>query len=377
MDGMKTAVKEVIVVGGGIIGMLTTRFLHQAGLDVMLVDQGQLGSESTWAGGGILSPLYPWHYHPAITTLSQYGQQHYRALCQQIKTETDIDPQWLPSGLVFTDDTDLAAARAWADRCGANLQHLADSQALHACEPQLAEDFHSGLFLPDVAQMRNPRIADALRTSLRLLPITLAEFTRVTRLASNDGRITGVYLGDELFHANKVILAGGAWTGQFPEMQAVNVNIRPVMGQMILVRGARDLLKRIVLHEGRYLIPRKDGRILCGSTLEMNGFDKRTTPEVAQDLLETACRVVPALQGLPILNHWSGLRPGSPDGVPYIGEHPGIAGLYVNAGHYRYGVTMGLASAQMLADMIIGKTPLIDPTPYRLNAERTPTAEWV
>lgn len=368
--------KDVIVVGGGIIGMLTARFLHKAGLDVMLIDQGELGGESTWAGGGILSPLYPWRYDPVITVLSQFGQQRYPDLCQTLQDETGIDPQWVRSGLVFTDDDDLAAAQAWAHRFGYGLQHLGDSAALHQCEPQLAADFQRGMLLPEVAQMRNPRIAHALRTSLRLLPITLAEYTRVTGLETTDGKVTGVYMGDVVFKAHKVVLAGGAWVAQFPEMQAINVNVRPVMGQMVLFRAQRGLLKRIVLHEGRYLIPRNDGRILCGSTLQMNGFNKQTSEEVAEDLRQTACRVMPALQDLPILNHWSGLRPGSPDGVPYVGEHPDIAGLYVNAGHYRYGVTMGLATVQMQTDLILGKTPALDPTPCRLDAVRTPTAEW-
>lgn len=368
--------KDVIIVGGGIIGMLTARTLHEAGLDVMLIDQGELGTESTWAGGGILSPLYPWNYHPAITLLSQYGQQHYPALCQKLQAVTDVDPQWIRSGLVFTDDRELAAAQAWAQQFGYDLQHLATPEALHACEPQLAPEFRSGLFLPEIAQMRNPRIAHALRTSLRLSPITLMEFTRVTRLETSDGRVTGVYLGDQVLKARKVILTSGAWTGLFPEMQAANVNIRPVLGQMILFRGKRGLLKRIVLHEGRYLIPRNDGRILCGSTLEMNDFDKHTTDAVHDELQATAYRMMPALRDVPVLNHWSGLRPGSPDGVPYIGEHPDIAGLYVNSGHYRYGVTMGLGSVQMLTDVMLGKPPCIDPTPYRLDAVRTPTAEW-
>jgi glycine oxidase len=368
--------KDVIIVGGGIIGMLTARFLHQTGLDVMLVDQGELGSESTWAGGGILSPLYPWKYSPAISVLAQYGQQHYPALCKTLQAETDIDPQWIRSGLLFTDDKDLAAAQAWAQTFGYALQHLPDAAALHECEPQLADSFQNGMFLPEIAQVRNPRIAHALRTSLRLLPITLAEYTHVTGLETRDGRVVGVRMGDEVFKAHKVIVTAGAWTGLFPEMQAVQVNVRPVLGQIILFRGPKGLLKRIVLHEGRYLIPRKDGRILCGSTLEMNGFDKHATDAAREALQEIAYSMMPALRDLPILNHWSGLRPGSPDGVPYIGEHPEIAGLYVNAGHYRYGVTMGLASVQMLTDMLLGKAPCIDPTPYRLDAVRTPTAEF-
>ncbi len=174
-----------------------------------------------------------------------------------------------------------------------------------------------------------------------------------------------------------MILTTGAWTGLFPEMQALNVNVRPVLGQMILFRGPKGLLKRIVLHEGRYLIPRQGWAYPVwfdpgNERFRQTHHGSRPRPNCGKRLIS----IMPALRDLPIKNHWSGLRPGSPDGVPYIGEHPDIAGLYVNAGHYRYGVTMGLASVQMLTDMILGNTPRIDPTPYRLDAVRTPTAEF-
>ena len=368
--------KDAIIVGGGILGMLTARSLHQAGLKVMIIDQGELGKESTWAGGGILSPLYPWRYPDAISRLAQYGQQHYPTLCDALRDATGIDPQWLHSGLVFTDDNDLASAQTWAKTWGYDLQHLTSAADLHRCEPKLAEHFQRGMFMPDIAQVRNPRIAEALRTSLRLLPIEIAEHYPVTGLETANGRVTGVRLGEEIFHAKNVILTTGAWTGLFPEMQALNVQVHPVLGQIILFRGAKGLLKRIVLHEGTYLIPRKDGRILCGSTLEMNGFDKQITEAAKEALQEKAYHMMPALRDLPLNNHWAGLRPGSPNGVPYIDEHPEIGGLYVNAGHYRYGVTMALASVDMLTDRMLGNTPRLDPTPYRLDAVRTPTAEF-
>lgn len=369
--------KDAIIVGGGLLGMLTARFLHDAGLKVMLIDQKELGTESTWAGGGIVSPLYPWRYPAAISQLARYSQQHYPGLCASLQAETGVSPQWTRSGLLFTEDDEYAAAQDWAQTWGYELQHLPSAAAMAGCEPQLAADFGRGLFLPELGQVRNPRIAHSLRTSLRLRPLTIAEHYPVTGLETSDGRVTGVRMGDEVFPANKVILTTGAWTGLFPEMQAASVDVRPVLGQMILFRGPKGLLQRIVLSNGHYLIPRQDGRILCGSTLEMRGFDKHTTEQAREELRETACNIMPALRELPITNHWCGLRPGSPDGVPYIGEHPEIAGLYVNAGHYRNGVVLGLAAVQMLVDGILGNEPCVDPTPYRLDAVRTPTAEFL
>lgn len=368
--------KDAIIVGGGLLGMLTTRMLHAAGLDVMIIDQNELGKESTWAGGGIVSPLYPWRYPAAVSRLALYSQRYYPQLCAELQAETSIDPQWQRSGLLFTDDNEITEAQAWAQQYGYHLEHLQSAQAMQDCEVQVSDTFERGLFFPELGQVRNPRISYALRSSLRLKPVTIAEYAKIQGIVVENGRVTGVRSGNDVFKANKVIITAGAWSGLFPELQAMQVKVSPVLGQMIMFRGPRGLLNRIVLHEGRYLIPRNDGRILCGSTLEMNGFDKRTSDEAREALRESACEIMPALKDIPLTHHWAGLRPGSPNGVPYIAEHPEIEGLYVNTGHYRNGVVLGLASVQLLTDLILGRQPCVDPIPYRLSVPRIPTAEF-
>ena len=135
---------------------------------------------------------------------------------------------------------------------------------------------------------------------------------------------------------------------------------------MLLFRGPVGLVRRIVLSRDRYVIPRRDGRVLVGSTLEHVEFDKSTTPAARAELHREALRLIPALADCAVEHHWAGLRPGSPIGVPFVGEHPRIQGLYVNAGHYRNGVVLGPASARLLADQMLGRTPALDPAPYRL-----------
>lgn len=366
--------KDIIIVGGGLIGMLTARTLQDAGLSTLLIDQNELGKESSWAGGGILSPLYPWRYPKAVSLLARYGHDHYSALCDALRDETQVDPQWQRSGLLIPDTHEYETARQWTEAYGYELQLLDNAKAVQDCEPQLATGFESGLFMPEIAQMRNPRLVRALSASLRQRPLLIAEHNPVTALIIEQGKVQGVKLGDQAFYAEKVIVTAGAWTSLFPQL--TQLTVKPVMGQMILFRGEPNVLNRIILHDGHYLIPRKDGRILCGSTLEMNGFTKQVTEDAFHDLRQTALSLMPALDGVPIRNHWAGLRPGSPDGVPYIGEHPEISGLYVNAGHYRYGVTMGLGSVQLLVDQLFGRESFVDPALYRLDLKREPTAEF-
>ncbi|MCX8018513.1 MAG: FAD-dependent oxidoreductase, partial [Rhodocyclaceae bacterium] len=152
-------------------------------------------------------------------------------------------------------------------------------------------------------------------------------------------------------------------------------DIRPVRGQMLLFHAKLDQIRRIVLYRGRYVIPRRDGRVLFGSTLEQAGFDKQTTAEAKESLYQDAVALFPVLRRAPIEDHWSGLRPGSPSGIPYIGAYPGIDGLYFNAGHFRNGLTLGPASARLMADLVLGRPPLLDPAPYALDAPRPESLE--
>jgi glycine oxidase len=145
---------------------------------------------------------------------------------------------------------------------------------------------------------------------------------------------------------------------------------------MIMYKTESSHLRRIILHDGKYIIPRKDGHILCGSTLEWKGFRKTTTIASKAMLRDFAVTQVPFLADLVPIKHWSGLRPGSPNGVPYIGEHQRIKGLYLNTGHYRYGVTMGLGSAELLRDIMLQRSSFVAAAPYALDAVRKPTDEF-
>ena len=160
------------------------------------------------------------------------------------------------------------------------------------------------------------------------------------------------------------VCASGAWSGALLEPTGIHLPIDPVRGQMILFKGRPGLLSCITLYKDRYAIPRRDGHVLFGSTLEYTGFNKQTTVEAREDLTRAAFELIPGLADLPIEKHWAGLRPGSPDGIPVVGAHPCIDNLYVNTGHFRNGVVLGLASANLLSDLIFQRQPSIQMDPY-------------
>lgn len=360
---------KAVVIGGGLIGMLSAYELVKAGWRVELLEKGQIARESSWAGGGILSPLYPWRYPDPITELARWSQQHYPKLVQALREESGVDPEWTQSGLLMLDTDDSEKAMKWADRFGYQLEALS-GDALRQCEPALTHTAERALWMESVAQVRNPRLIRSLHKSLTSRGVVIHEETEVARLLHNDGLVSGVETNVGSIEADVVIIAAGAWSGRLLDALGApvekRVEIRPVRGQMLLFKGQPGMISRIILGKQHYVIPRRDGRVLVGSTMEEVGFDKSTTENAREELLNAAKSLVPALAGVAVERHWAGLRPGSPAGVPYIGEHHELKGLFVNSGHFRNGVVMGPASARLLVDMIGGVSPILEPGPYAL-----------
>jgi len=359
---------DVLIIGGGIIGMLTARELTLAGASVTLVEKGDTARESTWAGGGILSPLYPWRYPDAVTRLARYSQARYPELMRQLHEATEIDPEYRQSGLLLFTTTELEQGLDWTRQWDMQAEVL-DEPGLRALEPGLRPGLSEALWLPQVGQVRNPRLARALRADIEQRGVEIRTRTPVNGIVIDGGRATSVITPDGPVSADLFVLCAGAWTSELLG-ETATAAIEPVRGQMILFHAEPEFIRHINLTADGYAIPRRDGRILYGSTLEHAGFDKRTTGEAREQLYAAATSLFPDLRRFPIEHHWAGLRPGSPAGIPYIGKHPQADNLLVNAGHYRNGVVLGLGSARLAANLALGQEPILDPSPYGFSAKR-------
>jgi len=358
---------DVLIIGGGLIGMLTARELAAGGARVAVLERGRTGREASWAGGGILSPLYPWRFPDPVTALASWGQPRWRALAEALAEDSGIDPEWTPSGLLILDPEERETALEWAARSGVRLEAVGAGEAARL-EPRLApaqiDAGRGALWLDAVAQVRNSRLVRALRASLDRRGVEVREQTEVTGLVVRDGRVEGVNTRAGTLAGATVLVAGGAWSARLLADIGLGLEVEPVRGQMLLFRAAPGLVRRIVLSRDRYLIPRRDGRVLVGSTLEYVGFDKGTTEDARGDLYKEALRLIPALADCEVEHQWAGLRPGSPTGIPFIGPHPAVRGLFLNTGHFRNGVVLGPASARLAADLCLERAPILDPRPY-------------
>ena len=362
---------KTVVIGGGLIGLLTALKLSEGGSQVTLLDKGQPGKESSWAGGGILSPLYPWRYPPTITNLALWGQERYATFAAQLLQETGVDPEWTRSGMLIAnvDANERDEAVQWAFRFGYDLEAIHDHFTLCSIEPGLGTRIRDGLWMPYIAQIRTPRLLRALLA--KVAPeITIYPRKAAWSLWLEGGRVAGVDAGTERIKADQVVIAGGAWSAALLDDVGVELPVWPIRGQMILLRGEPETISRIILHDERYVIPRRDGHVLVGSTLEDVGFEKTTTRSVCRELLTAACDMCPVFENFTIEKQWAGLRPASPNGIPFIGAVPGVSGLFVNTGHFRNGVVLSYASAQLVADIIFEREPVVEPTPYAVGNSR-------
>lgn len=351
---------DFVVVGGGVIGLACARELAREGAAVTVLDRGRAGAESSWAGGGILFPLLPWDYGAAVNRLARWSAGLYPDWAGELRARTGIDPEYRQSGMLVLDAPEPAGALAWCAEQGEPAERV-DARRI---VPEIGRA-GQGLWLPAVAQVRNPRLVKALARQLEQDGVRIVEGAAVTGIATAGDRVTELNTAAGPFSAGAYVVAAGAWSGVVLDDLAPTLPIAPVRGQMLLFKTDPGRLPAVLLHCGTYLIPRSDGHVLVGSTLEQVGFDKGTTPEAAARLHAAAAEIFPPLATLRPLRHWAGLRPGSPGNVPVIARHPALDNLYLNGGHFRYGVTMAPGSARLLANLLAGRDQPFDCAPYR------------
>lgn len=357
---MKT---DCLIIGAGAVGLVTAHALVKQDLTVTLVDQSAIAQEASWAGAGILLPLLPWNYPPAVTRLTGASLSLYPELVRELYDTTGIDPELRHSGMLILPDYNAPSAFNWC--------HNHEFPITEVRAPDIASSVtldKSALWLESVMQLRNPRFLAAMRGWLMQHGVHLLEHATGAHLISNGRRILGVQANQGHFSAESYVVTAGAWSQQLLGEHALGLDIRPIRGQMLLYKAHPGQLETIVMQNGTYIVPRADGHILVGSTLEDAGFDKSTTDEARRSLHTTATTLLPFLNDTPLIGHWAGLRPGSPGNIPTISRHPTLENLYINSGHFRYGVTMAPASARLLLDLMLDRPPLLDPTPYQWPA---------
>lgn len=364
---------DILIIGGGIIGLTAALKLVKARVRVAVYDRGEFGMEASWAGAGIIPPGDPATAVRPIDKLRAITAAKMPRLALKLKVRTDIDPGYrVTGGIEFLTKADAYALKLWRDE-GIRFKRVSPIK-MRTLEPCFGTAHGTPFRLREMAQVRNPRHLRALAAECRRKGVELHANSPVAWALSSSGQVKGVRLADDsIVSAGRYLVAAGAWGESLLSPLGCRPGVLPVRGQIVLFRTPQRVLNHILLVGKEYLVPRADGRVLAGSTEEPEaGFEKANTPEGVNRLIAFAQQCVPALQE--VETTWSGLRPGSPDGMPFIGPVPGHPTVFAAVGHFRAGVQLSIGTAELVRDLILGRTPTVPADAFRLDRVPDPTA---
>ena len=360
---------DLLIVGGGVIGLMTGWECASRGAAVEILERNaETGREASWAAAGFLRQRIA--SDDAYGQLAQSSMERYPALAERLRRESGIDPEYRACGglqVALTPETrDSLQRRAAFQRTrGVSVEWL-DPRGVTELEPSLTSDSEGGCFYPGDAQIRPPRFLKALERAFERSGGTIRRGEAAQRLLLEGGRCVGASTGLGERRAQATLLAAGCWSGALAESAGLFLPVRPVRGQALRMEAPPGALTRVAAVEETYLAQRRSGELIVGATIEEVGFERGVTPTGVESLRVGAVRAMPSLEGRPVLQSWSGLRPAPARRFPYIGEL--LSGLWTAAGHYKVGWLLAPGTAQLAADGILtGRTsiPLDDFHPMR------------
>ncbi|NOU98021.1 glycine oxidase ThiO [Paenibacillus sp. LMG 31456] len=357
---MNSRNRSALIIGGGIIGCSIAFELLRAGIQVTLIDKGALNKEASTAAAGMLGAQVEMHHPGAFYELCEWSQQLYHKWTEDLLQTGGISPQYIEKGILraaFTeeDELELRSRLPWIH----NAEWLT-SKEMRTIEPGLSRDIRGGLRFQQDHQVHPVQLALALQASILRLGCEIREWTPAFSLIEHNGRIQGVRTADGELLADQVILASGAWASALTEPFGLKLQLFPVKGQCISLRTAAPIISSTVFTKGCYIVPKLDGSMIIGATQEECGYDKRCHASVIGSLHSAATQLLPELDHAEFVSTWAGLRPGTPDGLPYMGQSVKMPGLIIAAGHYRNGILLAPATGKLIKQLIMDEPTSIN-----------------
>lgn len=356
---------RTIIVGAGVNGLAMAWRLAQAGCEVDVYDRGQPGRGASWAAAGMLAASAEAEPGEAeLVALARSSQSMWPAFAAELLGTTGIDPEYRETGLIVAATNRDEAEKLRFDfdyqqRLGLDTRWLSPAE-LRREEPHLRSGVTAGIASPGDHQVDNRKLVVALLSAARRAGARVHEHTPVERVETEAGRATGVVVGGQHRRADAVVITAGPWTAEIEGVPgSARPPVRPIKGQMLSLRmeASRPLVRHILWAPTVYMVPRADGRLLIGGTVEERGFDDTLTAGGIYALLEAAWRAVPGIEDLPIDEMWVGFRPGSRDDAPILGESD-VAGLWMATGHHRNGILLAPLTGAAMAHELLGGEPL-------------------
>jgi len=354
---------DVLIVGGGIIGLSLAQELALQKLSVTVLDRGQMGQESSSAAAGILAPRAEMEEAGPLAQLLLASRKIYPEFVKQVSGRSGAGIDFSISGLLWValnleQQAELDRKKQQQTELGLDVQSLSREETLRM-ESGLNPELLSALYFPEEGYVDNRELVEAVRLVCLQLGVRLVPECEALAVKAEQSKVSGVETNSGFFASERVVIAAGSWSGQVVTGLPYAIPVKPARGQMVAVKMPEPGLRHVVYGSHGYLVPRKDGRVLLGSTVEWVGYDNRVTLEGVQQITASAVSLAPALRSSTFIECWAGLRPFCEGGLPVLGPAE-LDGLYFATGHFRNGLLLAPITAKLMADVIVaGNIPKI------------------
>lgn len=362
---------EVAIIGGGVIGLAVARALSLRGVShITVIERNSFGAESSGAAAGMLAPQAEANAADNFFSLCSRSRDLYPAFAAKLFEETGIDIELETAGTLYlglneSDVEEIERRYEWQTRAGLNVERLS-ADAARRLEPSISSSVELALLFPLDTQVENRKLVKALVASNQNQGVSLVESASVTSLRLGRKGIVGLETSRGFVATEKVVVAAGGWTSLLTASEPSSnkpmdsalpdLGIEPVRGQMLCFDTNPAIFSHVIYSPRGYVVPRRDGRLLAGSTTEYVGFDKRTTADGTRSIHTAAAEISPRISSLPQREAWAGLRPRAADGLPVLGPYAEIAGLFYATGHYRNGILLAPITGELMAEVVINRT---------------------
>ncbi len=351
---------EVAIIGGGVNGASIAYQLSKMGRKVIIIEKERLACQASSAAAGMLAAQAEIEQDGPLLQLALKSQAMFSTFASELFEYTGIDIEYVNKGTLKIAETEEVAVEVikqvtFQRNWDPSIKWL-DETELREMEPSLSPSVSGGMYLPNDGHVQPAKLTQAFAKAAVYFGAEIREKTEVLSFIYENGQVKGVKTTNGVIHSEQVVVATGAWAAKLMRESGMNLRVFPVKGECFSIKTEQPMINRTIFSDKRcYLVPKRNGEIYIGATMIENTFDKKVTPEGIATLIERATQLVPQIKEAAWERVWSGIRPQTGDGLPYIGEHPGWKGLFVAAGHFRNGILLSPITGKLVADLLTGR----------------------
>jgi glycine oxidase len=364
-SGREYSELKAIVMGGGIIGCSVAWRLAAEGVVTTVLERGRVGREASWAAAGMIAPQAEAEGPGPFFDFCMKARDTFDGIVDRLVREGGVDPEYDRAGILYValdadERVQLERRASWQRSVGAPLEELSGAEARRV-EPMLSPEAVYAIRMPTNRRTDNRKLTQAYAAAACKAGAEFVEGARVEALATRGERAVGVLMDDgSTLEADVVVNAAGAWAGEIRGLEADRVKLHPVRGQIVCFEVAPETIGPALFSLRGYVVPRRDGRLLAGSTMEEAGYDKSVTLAGLDKIARGAAAIVPTLGAATFREAWAGLRPATRDLLPVLGFSPSVSNVLWAAGHFRSGILLSAITGEIIADLVKGRRPAVE-----------------